>query len=148
CPAGLTVKWRDEMAEKFGLAFTIIDSEQCAEVRRTHGSAANPFEVFPLAIVSLPSLRGAKAQRLLDEVLPADGPTYPRTFDLLILDEANHVEPTATKKIYAVDTQQTKLIRRLAQHFTHSLIISAKPQNGYQASFNTLLETLDDQRSA
>lgn len=26
CPAGLTVKWRDEMAEKFGLDFTVIDT--------------------------------------------------------------------------------------------------------------------------
>ncbi|WP_026400783.1 DISARM system SNF2-like helicase DrmD [Actinomadura rifamycini] len=148
CPAGLTVKWRDEMAEKFGLDFTVIDSERCAEVRRTHGSAANPFEVFPLAIVSLPWLRGAKAQRLLDEVLPADGPAYPRTFDLLILDEAHHVAPAAPKQVYAIDSQQTKLIRRLAPHFTHRLFLSATPHNGYQASFTALLEILDDQRFA
>ncbi|GAA0338492.1 DISARM system SNF2-like helicase DrmD [Actinoallomurus spadix] len=148
CPAGLTVKWRDEMADKFGLDFTIIDSERCAEVRRTHGSAANPFEVYPLAIVSLPWLRGPKAQRLLDEVLPPDGPTYPRTFDLLILDEAHHVAPAAPKQVYAVDSQQTKLIRRLAPHFTHRLFLSATPHNGYQASFTALLEILDDQRFA
>jgi hypothetical protein len=43
CPAGLTVKWRDEMAEKFGPSFLIVNSEQCATLRRTHGSAANPF---------------------------------------------------------------------------------------------------------
>ncbi|MBW8485535.1 DISARM system SNF2-like helicase DrmD [Actinomadura parmotrematis] len=146
CPAGLTVKWRDEMAEKFGLDFTVIDSERCAEVRRTHGSAANPFEVHRLAIVSLPWLRGAKAQRLLDEVLPPDGPTYPRTFDLLILDEAHHVAPAAPKQVYAVDSQQTKLIRRLAPHFTHRLFLSATPHNGYQESFTALLEILDDQR--
>ncbi|SCL28676.1 SNF2 family N-terminal domain-containing protein [Micromonospora pallida] len=148
CPAGLTLKWRDEMAEKFGLDFTIIDSERCAAVRRSHGSAANPFEVHPLSIVSLPWLRGQKAQRLLDEVLPADGPTYPRTFDLLILDEAHHVAPAAPKQIYAVDSQQTKLIRRLAPHFTHRLFLSATPHNGYQASFTALLEILDNQRFA
>lgn len=151
CPAGLTVKWRDEMAEKFGLDFTIIDAERCAAVRRTHGSAANPFEVFPLAIVSLPWLRGAKAQRLLNEVLPPGGPTYPdtsRTFDLLILDEAHHAAPAAPKQVYAVDSQQTKLIRRLAPHFTHRLFLSATPHNGYQASFSALLEILDDQRFA
>ncbi|GLZ04326.1 helicase SNF2 family protein [Actinomadura sp. NBRC 104412] len=148
CPAGLTVKWRDEMAEKFGLDFTVIDSERCAEVRRTHGSAANPFEVHPLAIVSLPWLRGPKAQRLLDEVLPPGGPTYPRTFDLLILDEAHHVAPAAPKQVYAVDSQQTRLIRRLAPHFTHRLFLSATPHNGYQASFTALLEILDDQRFA
>lgn len=148
CPAGLTLKWQDEMAEKFGLDFTIIDSERCAAVRRSHGSAANPFEVYPLSIVSLPWLRGQKAQRLLDEVLPADGPTYPRTFDLLILDEAHHVAPAAPKQVYAVDSQQTKLIRRIAPHFTHRLFLSATPHNGYQASFTALLEILDNQRFA
>ncbi|GAB3214030.1 DISARM system SNF2-like helicase DrmD [Marinactinospora endophytica] len=148
CPAGLTLKWKDEMAEKFGLDFTIIDSECCARVRRDYGSAANPFNVHPLSIVSLPWLRGAKAQRLLDEVLPADGPGYPRAFDLLILDEAHHVAPSAPKQVYAVDSQQTKLIRRLAPHFTHRLFLSATPHNGYQASFTALLEILDDQRFA
>jgi len=148
CPAGLTAKWRDEMAEKFGLDFTVIDSQRCAEVRRELGSSANPFRVHPLAIVSLPWLRGPKAQRLLDEVLPADGPSYPRTFDLLILDEAHHVAPSAPKQVYAVDSQQTKLVRRLAPHFTHRLFLSATPHNGYQASFTALLEILDDQRFA
>nr|WP_241883115.1 DISARM system SNF2-like helicase DrmD [Frankia sp. KB5] len=149
CPAGLTLKWRDEMAEKFGRDFTIIDAERCAAVRRSHGSAANPFEVYPLTIVSLPWLRGPKAQRLLDEVLPGDGqPTYPRTFDLLILDEAHHIAPAAPRQVYAVDSQQTKLIRRLAPHFTHRLFLSATPHNGYLASFTALLEILDDQRFA
>lgn len=148
CPAGLTTKWRDEMADKFGLEFTVIDAQRCADVRRTHGSAANPFLVFPLSIVSLPWLRGQKAQRLLDEVLPADGPATQRTFDLLILDEAHHVAPKAPRQVYAVDSQQTKLIRRLAPHFTHRLFLSATPHNGYQASFTALLEILDNQRFA
>ena len=149
CPAGLTTKWRDEMAEKFGLDFTVIDSERCAQVRRDFGSGANPFNVFPLAIVSLPWLRGPKAQRLMAEVLPADGqPTLPRTFDLLILDEAHHAAPASPNQAYAVDSQQTKLIRGLAPHFTHRLFLSATPHNGYQESFTALLEILDDQRFA
>ncbi|WP_160051349.1 DISARM system SNF2-like helicase DrmD [Nocardiopsis sp. FR26] len=148
CPAGLTLKWEEEMKEKFGLDFTIVDSECAAAVRREYGSAANPFNVHRLTIVSLPWLRGAKAQRLLDEVLPADGPSYPRTFDLLILDEAHHVAPAAPKQVYAVDSQQTKLMRKLAPHFTHRLFLSATPHNGYQQSFTALLEILDDQRFA
>lgn len=146
CPAGLTVKWHDEMAEKFGLEFTIIDAERAAAVRRTHGSAANPFQVYPLTIVSLPWLRGPKAQRLLDEVLPVGEPAHPRTFDLLILDEAHHVAPAAPKQVYAVDSQQTKLIRRIAPHFTNRLFLSATPHNGYPESFRALLELIDDQR--
>ncbi|KRV49015.1 helicase [Wenjunlia vitaminophila] len=158
CPAGLTLKWRDELAEKFGLEFTIIDSERCARLRRTHGTAANPFRVHPLTIVSLPWLRGAKAQRLLDEVVPADaatpddpgaGPTATRRFfDLLVLDEAHHVAPAAPKQVYAVDSQQTKLIRRLVPHFEHRLFLSATPHNGYPESYTALLELIDNQRFA
>ncbi|GAA2522623.1 DISARM system SNF2-like helicase DrmD [Pilimelia columellifera] len=143
CPAGLTTKWRDEMAEKFGLEFVVVDSSQCATLRRTHGSAANPFRAYPLVIVSLPWLRGPRAQRLLDEVLPADGLSDTPVFDLLILDEAHHVAPAAPKQEYAVDSHQTKLLRRLAPHFAHRLFLSATPHNGYQTSYTALLEIID-----
>ncbi|MGW1255458.1 DISARM system SNF2-like helicase DrmD [Streptomyces sp. NPDC002513] len=152
CPAGLTLKWRDEMAEKFGLEFTIVDSEHSARLRRTHGTAANPFRVHPLTIVSLPWLRGQKAQRLLDEVIgaPEESPDgeHKRFFDLLVLDEAHHVAPAAPKQVYAVDSQQTKLIRRLVPHFEHRLFLSATPHNGYPESYTALLELIDDQRFA
>ncbi|WP_340556972.1 DISARM system SNF2-like helicase DrmD [Streptomyces sp. GSL17-111] len=160
CPAGLTLKWRDELHDKFGLDFTIVDSEHCARLRRTHGTAANPFRVHPLTIVSLPWLRGTKAQRLLDEVIPtgsthAGGPPHDekagrvsRFFDLLVLDEAHHVAPAAPKQVYAVDSQQTKLIRRLAPHFEHRLFLSATPHNGYPESYTALLELIDDQKFA
>ncbi|WP_344016342.1 DISARM system SNF2-like helicase DrmD [Streptomyces thermospinosisporus] len=152
CPAGLTLKWRDEMAEKFGLEFTIVDSEHCARLRRTHGTAANPFRVHPLTIISLPWLRGQKAQRLLDEVIgaPEESPDgeHKRFFDLLVLDEAHHVAPAAPKQVYAVDSQQTKLIRRLVPHFEHRLFLSATPHNGYPESYTALLELIDDQRFA
>ena len=52
----------------------------------------------------------------------------------------------APQQVYAVDSQQTKLIRRLVPHFTHRLFLSATPHNGYSASFTALLEILDDQR--
>ena len=146
CPPGLMLKWQDEMAEKFGLNFTIVDSAQLNQLRRSHGSAANPFRVYPLTIVSLSWLRGAKAERLLHEVTEADGDKRP--FDLLILDEAHHVAPAAPKQRYAVDSQQTKLIRWLAPHFEHRLFLSATPHNGYPESFTALLEIIDDQRFA
>jgi len=43
CPAPLTVKWREEMRDKFGLPFTILDSAALKELRRSHGLQANPF---------------------------------------------------------------------------------------------------------
>ncbi|MDS1271798.1 DISARM system SNF2-like helicase DrmD [Lipingzhangella sp. LS1_29] len=148
CPAGLTLKWRDEMRDKFGLDFTVVDAAQLATLKRSHGSAANPFHVYPRTIVSLPWLRGARAQRLLNEALPPESEPTTRFFDLLILDEAHHVAPAAPKQAYAVDSQQTKLLRRLAPHFEHRLFLSATPHNGYAESFTALLEILDDQRFA
>src|SRR6476619_1538759 len=37
CPPSLALKWQDEMRDKFGLQFVIVNSELMAEVRRTHG---------------------------------------------------------------------------------------------------------------
>jgi hypothetical protein len=53
CPAALTLKWRDEMAEKFGLDFRVLDTSALRELRRTHGLEANPFVVYPRVIISL-----------------------------------------------------------------------------------------------
>jgi superfamily II DNA or RNA helicase len=147
CPATLTLKWKLEMREKFGLDFTIVDSECLRNLRRSHGINANPFRVFPLTIVSLQWLPGARAERILNEFLPAS-PTYPRPFDLLIVDEAHHIAPKAPKASYAVDTQQTKAMRRLAQHFEHRLFLSATPHNGYRESWTALLAILDPLRFA
>ena len=148
CPAGLTVKWRDEMAEKFGLDFTVVEADLLRQLRRTHGLAANPFRVYPFTIVSLAWLRGARCQRLLDEVLDEDDLSAHRPFDLLIVDEAHHVAPAAPQQAYAVDSQQTKAVRRLAGHFEHRLFLTATPHNGYTESFTALLEMIDPQRFA
>ncbi len=147
CPATLTLKWQQEMAEKFGLDFTIVDSECLKRLRRTHGIDANPFKVYPLTIVSLSWLPGPRAERVLNEVLPAS-PTYPRAFDLLIVDEVHHIAPKAPSAHYAVDSQQTRAVRRLAQHFEHRLFLSATPHNGYRESWTALLAMLDPLRFA
>ena len=52
CPPSLSLKWQDEMREKFGLDFVIVNSELMAQVRRSHGLNANPFRLFPRVIVS------------------------------------------------------------------------------------------------
>src|SRR5579859_1986927 len=57
CPASLTLKWHAEMAEKFGLDFTVLDAAALRELRRTHGLEANPFAVYPRTVISLQWLR-------------------------------------------------------------------------------------------
>jgi hypothetical protein len=47
CPPSLALKWQDEMRDKFGLDFTIVNSEMMREVRRRYGLHANPFQLYP-----------------------------------------------------------------------------------------------------
>jgi SNF2 family DNA or RNA helicase len=146
CPAQLTIKWRDEMAEKFGLEFRILDSELLRHLRRSRGLYANPWTHFPRLIVSIDWLKRDRPMRLMREALPSI-PGYPRKFDLLIVDEAHEVAPSGKGK-YATDSLRTKAIRAIAPHFEHRLFLTATPHNGYKESFSALLELLDNQRFA
>jgi superfamily II DNA or RNA helicase len=146
CPAGLTRQWRDEMRDKFGLDFRIVDATLLKELRRSRGLYANPWTHYPRLIVSIDWLKRDRPLKLLREVLPA-APRYPRTFDLLVVDEVHTCAPSGRGR-YAVDSQRTKAIRTLAPHCEHRLFLSATPHNGYLESFTALLELLDDQRFA
>ncbi|MGH9072283.1 MAG: SNF2-related protein, partial [Acidimicrobiales bacterium] len=77
CPASLCIKWRDEMVEKFGLEFRIVDTELLRHLRRTRGLRANPWTHFPRLIVSMDWLKRDRPMRLFDEVLPPVH-SYPR----------------------------------------------------------------------
>jgi superfamily II DNA or RNA helicase len=147
CPASLCVKWRDEMAEKFGLEFRIVDSDAVRLLRRERGVGANIFTHFPRLIVSMDWLKRDRGMRLLADVLPADAMTYPRRFDLLIVDEVHQAAPAGRGR-YATDSQRTTLLKTLAPHFEHRLFLSATPHNGYSESWQAMLEMLDPQRFA
>ncbi|MFZ2961393.1 MAG: DISARM system SNF2-like helicase DrmD [Candidatus Ozemobacteraceae bacterium] len=148
CPSSLQIQWRDEMHDKFGLEFRIIDSEVIGQLRRKRGIHTNPWKHFPRLITSIDFLKRERPLRLFREILPSgDQPTYPRQFDLLIVDEAHNVAPSGRGK-YAIESQRTMAIRMLASHFEHKLFLTATPHNGYRESFAALLELLDNQRFA
>jgi len=108
CPAALQVQWRDQMRDKFGLEFRIVDSELFKTLRRERGLHVNPWTHFPRLITSIDFLKRDRPMRLFSEQLPAHGESmYPRRFDLLILDEAHNVAPS-TKGRYATDSQRTQ----------------------------------------
>ncbi len=148
CPAALQVQWRDQMRDKFGLEFRIVDSDLLKLLRRERGLHVNPWTHFPRLITSIDFLKRERPLRLFSEALPAkDEPTYPRKFDLLIVDEAHNIAPSGRGQ-YATDSLRTHALRRLAPHFEHKLFLSATPHNGYPESFTALLELLDNQRFA
>ncbi|MBN8595640.1 MAG: DISARM system SNF2-like helicase DrmD [Anaerolineae bacterium] len=146
CPAGLQLHWRDQMRDKFGLEFRIIDSESMRQLRRTRGIHVNPWTHFPRLITSMDFI---KRDRPLLQFLNSlqDKPRYPRPFDILVIDEAHNVAPSGRGN-YALDSQRTTAIREIVPYFEHHLFLSATPHNGFPESFSALLELLDNQRFA
>lgn len=145
-PASDLTNWQREMREKFGLKFHIIDSEFIKDFRRNRGIQANPWTAFPFLIASMDWIKQGEGFRLLKDALPTEI-TYPRKFDVLVVDEAHNVAPSGRGQ-YAKASLRTRAIQRLAPHFTHHLFLSATPHNGYKESFTSLLELLDNQRFA
>jgi SNF2 family DNA or RNA helicase len=111
CPASLTLKWHEEMEAKFGLGFTIVDTAQLRELRRSHG--------WKPTLRRLPAhdhqpAMAPRVQRMLDEVLTNES-RFPGFFDLLIVDEVHHCAPAEPPKPngYPVESKQTQAVRRL-----------------------------------
>lgn len=148
CPSALQIQWKEEMRDRFGLEFHIVDSEMMHGLRRTRGIHVNPWSHHPRLITSIDYLKRDHPFRLFKELLPQDGESpFPRRFDLLILDEAHNIAPSGTGK-YATDSKRTNTIRAIEPHFEHKLFLTATPHNGYSESFSALLEMLDSQRFA
>lgn len=148
CPSALQAQWRDQMRDKFGLEFRIVDTELMKKLRRQRGLHINPWTHFPRLITSVDFLKRDRPLRLMREALPAEGDSvYPRRFDILVVDEAHNVAPSGHGN-YAIDSMRTGAIRALTPHFEHKLFLTATPHNGYTESFTALLELLDHQRFA
>lgn len=155
CPASLAIKWKDEMRDKFGLEFIIVNSETMRETRRTFGSHVNPFSLYPRIIVSMQWLPGDRASRLLNEIYESvdqDEMGRARAFDILVVDEAHHVAPSSPQNTkdgrrgYAIDSLRTRAVRKLAERCENRLFLTATPHNGYTESFTALLEMIDNRR--
>lgn len=57
CPAGLQLQWRDQMRDKFGLEFRIVDSQLLRDLRRRRGLHVNPWSHHPRLIASIDFLK-------------------------------------------------------------------------------------------
>ena len=148
CPSSLQIHWRDQMRDKFGLEFRIVDSSLMKSLRRSRGIHVNPWTHFPRLITSIDFLKRERPLRLFREALPGPGERrYPRRFDILVVDEAHNVAPSGRGRYFA-DSLRTQALRLLAPHFEHKLFLTATPHNGYRESFSALLELLDGQRFA
>lgn len=139
-PASMMSQWQDELAQKFGLDFTIVDREHLLEARRTRGFSANPWSIGSRFIVSHSVLADDSYMTGLRDLLQ----TY-RARSMFVLDEAHHAAPSGGLA-WATESQLTRAVRDIAGPFEHRLFLSATPHNGHPNSFATLLDILDPQR--
>ena len=140
CPPTMLEQWRDELDNRFGLTFEVLNREYIERIRQERGYGVNPWTTFPRFIVS--------ERLLIDEAYAGPlrdwlGNVRPAT--LFIYDEAHHAAPSSGTK-YAIDSKITRAIRDIAPRFEHRLFLSATPHNGHSNSFSALLELLDPQR--
>ncbi|MBN1888254.1 MAG: DISARM system SNF2-like helicase DrmD, partial [Thermoflexales bacterium] len=145
CPASLQRQWKEEMELRFQLPFEIIDRESIGRLRREYGLHVNPWNSFPRLITSMDFIKREYPLRLFRESLQrGDGsPLY--DWDLLIVDEVHNLMPSG-RKSYVRDSERTRMLRGLVDHFEHRLFLTATPHNGYTESFTALLEMLDPLR--
>lgn len=140
CPPSMLLQWQEELENRFGLTFEILDKDYMKQIRRERGFGVNPWSTHSRFLVS--------HRLLIDEAYTNPLIDWLGDFrggSLLILDEAHHAAPASGQK-YAIDSQFTRAIRDVAPRFEHRLFLSATPHNGHSNSFSALLELLDPQR--
>ena len=76
CPSSLQIQWRDQMRDKFGLEFRIVDTALMKELRRSRGLHVNPWTHFPRLITSIDYLKRERPLRLFREVLAGAGQAH------------------------------------------------------------------------
>lgn len=139
-PPSVVLQWKEELDQRFGLTFVVLDRDYVRRMRQERGYGVNPWTTHSRFIVSHHLLRDEDYASPLRDWL---GTVAPQS--LLILDEAHNAAPASGAR-YAIDSQFTKSIRELAPRFEHRLFLSATPHNGHSNSFSALLEILDPQR--
>jgi ATP-dependent helicase HepA len=122
-PDTLTVQWLGELYRKFHQVFVHIDQERLEDVRAEIGDDANPFDVYPLAIVSYEFLDSEPGLRFAMERSQPD---------LIVIDEAHQ----------AVGTTFADAILPIIEAAPHALLLTATPFQEEEAGFMRLVEAI------
>jgi superfamily II DNA or RNA helicase len=109
CPASLTVKWKQEMWERFDEDFEILSSARFAEMHHRWIREGPPLGFR--GIISLQALRSRRVRERLEQ--------DPIGFDLLIIDEAHHLRNP--------ETLSHKVAAELLPEAHAGLLLSATP---------------------
>ena len=130
-PEPLVNQWFVELLRRFNLLFSIFDEERCVSIQQ-HEPEANPFLDSQLVLCSIAML-AADRQRAA-QITEAG-------WDLLIVDEAHHMEWTPESA-----SPQYALVEALAKKTPGLLLLTATPQQLGPEGHFARLRLLDPDR--
>jgi len=123
-------RWRDEMKEKFGIDFTVVNSgSDYARIRREVPAHLNVFGYVPRLAMSM---YFAAQDHIVDDL------RRDVRWDVVIIDEAHHLAERGTS-----DKKLAELGRVVAERCEALLLLTATPHDGKAESFASLLRLLD-----
>lgn len=131
-PGPLLTQWRDEMRERFGLRFEVMNRDRLDEIRREMELGANPFDREALALVSIDF---AKQEKVLEELERTQ-------YDVVVIDEAHHCAALGTAGDVE-DSRRRRLAEVLARRTDGLLLLTATPHDGFDEHFASIVELLD-----
>jgi len=132
-PPGLLRQWQEELHEKFGLQFTLIENAAgLAQVQSELPAGVNPWDALPRIITSIDYL---KKETVYTRALR-------KRWDLVIVDEAHALAEAGTPQ-NPYRTQRTRLGITLQENARGLVLLTATPHNGYPHSFRSLIALVE-----
>ncbi|MEL4029726.1 helicase-related protein [Caldifermentibacillus hisashii] len=124
-------QWQEELKEKFGEDFIIVDRNFL-----NSSNEINPFETYDKIITSL---YWAARDEIKSLILKS-------RFDLIIVDEAHKMAAytRGTKKRKVQRTKIFQLGEALLSHTEHCLLLTATPHKGDKENFRHLMSLIDN----
>lgn len=126
CPSNLREKWRQELRQRFGEDFRVLDAQGMISFLDDYDE--NQDRITLNGIVSLETLRGERVRNRFAESNVM--------FDLVIVDEAHHLRNFGTS--------QREVMQGIAEAAQAMVMLTATPIHLGQENLYSLLNLLDD----
>lgn len=126
CPSNLRDKWRQELRQRFGEDFRVLDAQGMITFLDDYDE--NQDRITLNGIVSLETLRGERVRNRFAE--------SNAMFDLVIVDEAHHLRNFGTS--------QREVMQSIAEGAQAMVMLTATPIHLGQENLYSLLNLLDD----
>ena len=130
-PGNLTEQWQDELYDKFGIHFDLIDRHA---IERS--PSGNPFIDHNRIICRLDQL--SRSEEIQERIKPTD-------WDLIIVDEAHKMSASYFGEKLNM-TKRFQLGRLLSSQTRNFLLMTATPHKGKDDDFQVFLSLLDGDR--